>query len=43
MDDNKIKTRNNCNEEPFVIPNEAACSPEFLEGCLIVEGEADES
>lgn len=28
-------------DESFVIPYEAACSPEFPEGCIIMEDEAD--
>lgn len=36
---NAINNANN-NEE-FVIPNEAACSPEFSEGCIIAEDETD--
>jgi hypothetical protein len=31
----------NNKEESFVIPNEAACSPEFIDGCIIMEDEAD--
>lgn len=29
------------NNEEFVIPFEAACSPEFAKGCYIMEDEAD--
>lgn len=31
----------NKNEEAFIIPNEGACSPEFPEGCIILEDEND--
>lgn len=27
--------------EEFTIPFEAACSPEFIDGCFIMEDEAD--
>lgn len=27
------------NEEEFVIPNEGACSPEFSQGCILIEDE----
>jgi hypothetical protein len=37
----KFKNKMNNNEEEFVIPNEAACSPEFAEGCFIMEDQAD--
>jgi hypothetical protein len=29
------------NREMFVIAYEAACSPEFSEGCILLEGEED--
>jgi len=29
------------NKEEFVIPFEAACSPEFVEGCILREDEED--
>ncbi len=46
MDINKkdIKKKNNTvnnEEDSFVIPNEAACSPEFAEGCIIMEDEEE--
>lgn len=31
----------NSNKDSFVIPYEAACSPEFAEGCIVMEDEAD--
>ncbi len=31
----------NNNEEEFAIPNEGACSPEFAEGCIIMEDQDD--
>lgn len=29
----------NSNHESFIIPNEAACSPEFPGGCIVLEDE----
>lgn len=29
------------NKEEFVIPFEAACSPEYVEGCILREDEED--
>lgn len=45
-DDKKLnkKTENdkvNHEEESFVIDFEAACSPEFANGCIIMEDEAE--
>ena len=31
----------NNNVEEFAIPNEGACSPEFAEGCIIIEDHDD--
>lgn len=31
----------NSNNDSFEIPNEAACSPEFEEGCYVMEDEAE--
>ena len=45
MNDKKVskKVSNDVknNKEEFVIPFEAACSPEFANGCFIMEDEAD--
>ncbi len=45
---NKVSSANlsvendaNNTHESFIIPNEAACSPEFPEGCIILEDEDD--
>lgn len=36
---NAEKSAANKNEESYVIPSEAACSPEFPKGCIIIEDE----
>jgi hypothetical protein len=46
MNDKKMNLKEenaevNNKEESFVIPNEAACSHEFADGCIIMEDEAD--
>jgi hypothetical protein len=42
IDEKKIEEkRNNSKVDEFVIPYEAACSHEFVEGCIIMEDEAD--
>lgn len=36
LNSSAISVKNN-NEKSYVIPNEAACSPEFSEGCCIMD------
>jgi hypothetical protein len=41
-DSAKINNENNAvnkNKDSYVIPSEAACSPEFSKGCIIIEDE----
>lgn len=45
LNDNKFSPVGNNlmnSHDEFVIPSEAACSPEFANGCFIMEDEADE-
>lgn len=37
----QVKNEGLVNEEEFKIPFEAACSPEFVEGCFLREDEED--
>lgn len=39
--DTNTKKINSNNDDEFVIPYEAACSPEFSQGCIIAEDETE--
>jgi hypothetical protein len=38
---NTDTTKKEQKEEPFSIPNEASCSPEFPQGCVFDESDED--